>query len=115
MLGDGLRSSERQWIRRSEGRVVEGECAPRFRGTRVQPPRETFDGTLTSLIDARQDPVVGEVEQCLGLLSVQAQVRDAHANTRYELAPTAPGLPTQTRGAFGDRIGHTAGCANSDS
>ena len=69
MLGDGLRSRQRERVRRGERSVVGGERAPGFCGAWVQPPLVQVFAALAAFVDAGEDAVVGDVEQRLGLLN----------------------------------------------
>ena len=62
VLGDSLRSRERQRIRRGEGCVVGGERTSVFGGVRVQTPLVQVAAALAALVDAGEDAVVGKVK-----------------------------------------------------
>ena len=63
------------------GRVIGGERTPRLGDVRVQLPLVQITATLAALVDASEDAVVREVEQSLGLLGGQSDVRNAHGVT----------------------------------
>ena len=61
-----------------EGGIIGGQWTLRHRMMRMQSPLVQVAAALAALVDAGQDTVVREVEQCLRLLRSQSHIRIAH-------------------------------------